>query len=157
MIEADDKGDSAGEKIQFKKRGKMAGNLRKKGLVSKGGVIESKEEAKDEGVEESKNQGQKEEDDDDALGIDRTKLKALDMLNKISSSRRTHGLSVNALNKASSENDGSKFSALKSGKNNAFNSQFSVKIDHGLHQTVPHEKIMEEYINEKIGGVTKKE
>jgi hypothetical protein len=154
MIEADDKVDSTDGQIQFKKRGKMAGNIRKKGLVPKGGVIESKEDGNEEGVEGSKQEPQEE---DDALGIDRTKLRALDMLNKISNSRRTNGLSVNALNKASGGNDVSRFSALKSGKNNAFNSQFSVKIDHGLQQTAPHEKIMEEYINEQIGGVTKKE
>jgi hypothetical protein len=127
--EMDDKEDG-NINIQFKKRGKING-IRKKG---------------NNGVETEKGEDAKNLDNDDDFGIHKEKLNALEILKKTSKGKNV-GISVDKLNKGVVEKS---VSSSKS-SNNPFGTQFSSRLDYGLQQSIPHENIMHEYINEKLG------
>lgn len=125
--------------IVFKKRGRIQGIRRK---TSNKSDIESKEDDSS-----TPHILEKESEDNEDLGINREKLKALEILKRVSKSHSA-GISVNSLN-GGNANVSSK--ATKSGSQSMFGSQFSVKMDYGLQKTIPHEKIMEEYVEERLG------
>jgi hypothetical protein len=84
--------------------------------------------------------------DSDEYGIDKQKLEDLKLLHSVK--KRREGISVETL--AYGDKKDKKMSSVGDFKN-SFASQFNSRMDHGLQTTVPHEKIMEEYINEKLG------
>jgi hypothetical protein len=129
--------------IQFRKRGKVSGIRKKPASFTDEGENESKVEDKD-GSESQ--EVQQEAGSSDDHGINKEKLRALQYLNK-TSKQRMLGVSVDFSNKSSSATG--KSSKPKS----SFNSQFLVKNEHGLglQQAVPHENIMHQYINDKLG------
>lgn len=101
-------------------------------------------------VAESKNENG--ESSDDELGIDRQKLGDL----KLVHSFKVHkpGISAEAL--ARGEGKDKKSGSIKDLKS-TFASQFNSRMDHGLQSTVPHENIMEDFINQKLGLKTSNE
>ena len=80
-------------------------------------------------------------------GIDREKLKDLKLIHQFK--QRASGLSVEELlhgDKKATHNN-KQTDDLKSILGNQFNS----RMDYGIQQNIPHEKLMEEYINQKLG------
>eukprot|EP01031_Cornospumella_fuschlensis_P029492 gene29492-35597_t len=87
-----------------------------------------------------------EQDDDDVVDYDR--LKAIQESQE--SRVRKHGVTTEELAQVSKEKK-----ALGKDEERTvegmMGTQFSVTVDHGLGTTIPHQRIMEQYINEKLG------
>lgn len=101
-----------------------------------------RDDSDDEKNPESTAHGDKQDD-----GIDREKMKDLKLLHQMR--QRQGGISVDELihgdKKASRNNQNS--DDLKSILGNQFNS----RMDYGFQQEVPHQKIMDEFIDKKLG------
>jgi hypothetical protein len=126
-VEMDTKDSSeATGKVVFRKRSVARGNLRKK--------------------DDPPVQNEHNNDEGDEHGINRSNLTDLKLLQSLKPHKE--GISVEVLNKPS---DSTTKSTAKATGSSAFASQFNSKMDYGIQTNMPHEKIMEEFIEEKLG------
>lgn len=88
--------------------------------------------------------------DEDELGIDKQKLEDLKLLHSLNSRNRKEGISAEVLLHGNRK-DRKLVGSEKDIKASAFSSQFNSRMDHGIQTQVPHEKLMEDYISEKLG------
>jgi hypothetical protein len=95
--------------------------------------------------EDDSNNQEKDEREDD--GIDREKLKDLKLLRELRQAQT--GVAVEDLIRGDKKSSRPNQTAddLKSMLGNQFNS----RMDYGMQQEVPHQKLMEEFIEEKLG------
>ncbi len=88
------------------------------------------------------------DDSDDDKGINKRTLEDLKVIHKMKIQRE--GISTDVLNHVEHKCKKASSTSVNS-SNSSFAAQFDSRMDHGLQTTVPHEKIMDEFINEKLG------
>ncbi len=119
---------------------------RRVGLASKGNLRAKNEplcQSQENDVAELKT-----DDSDDDKGINKRTLEDLKVIHTMKIQRE--GISTDVLNHV--EHKGKRAGSTNvNSSNSSFAAQFDSRMDHGLQTTVPHEKIMDEFINEKLG------
>lgn len=92
----------------------------------------------------------KDDEDDEEDVVDEQRLR--DIKEQQLARHRKKGVSAESLAKTVKANGAGKSSSGgASTVETMLSSQFSVTVDNGLATTVPHEKIMQQYIDEKLG------
>lgn len=123
--------------------------IRRRALAAKGNLRkrEDKHTTTSSGTDVAESKKDENNDsNEDELGIDRQKLDDLKLLHSLKAHKA--GISTESLSRGNGKD---KKSGTEKDMKSNFSSQFNSRMDHGIQSTVPHEKIMEDFINEKLG------